>query len=95
MSNIEWIVLHGRAKTDWYEAMGLDKNLGRLPTLNELIYAYKNNVSGFESTYYWSSDSHKVSDKLAYTLHLGNGRISSSPKSNFGHISSRFCKDIQ
>jgi hypothetical protein len=91
---IEWVTLHGRAKMDWYEAIGLDKNLGRLPTLNELLYAYKNKVSGFEHTYYWSSDSHSVSNNLALTLHFGTGHMGACFKNNFGHISSRFCKDL-
>jgi hypothetical protein len=92
--NIEWVTLHGIAKITWYEAMNLDKKLGRLPNIHELLDAYKNKISGFENTYYWSSDSYGVSNDAAMILHFGNGRVSTCRKDNFGHITSRFCKDI-
>jgi hypothetical protein len=93
--NIEWVTLYGRAKTDWYESMNIDKKLGRLPNINELLDAYKNNVSGFERNYYWSSDDYGPSTDSALILHFGTGHIGTSSKKNFGHISSRFCKDLK
>jgi hypothetical protein len=93
--NIEWVTLHGIAKITWYEAMNLDKKLGRLPNIHELLDAYKNKTSGFENTYYWSSDSYGVSNDSAMILHFGNGRVATCRKDNFGHITSRFCKDLK
>jgi hypothetical protein len=93
--NIEWVTLHGIAKITWYEAMNLDKKLGRLPNINELLDAYKNKVSGFENTYYWSSDDYGASTDQAIIFHFGTGQISTSFKNNVGHISSRFCKDLK
>jgi hypothetical protein len=57
----------------WTQSLG-----GKLPTTQELILIAKNLQSGLNTQWHWSSDLHN--EKIAFIVHLGNGKQSCTYK---------------
>lgn len=55
---IKWQNDPPKKSMNWHKAIEYSESLGngwRLPTTDELIDAYDNNIEGFQAIHYWSS----------------------------------------
>lgn len=78
----------------WDEAMSYAKSLGdgwRLPTIEELKYAY-NNVQGFQSSYYWSSSTYAQDINDAWGVNFSYGYVNYGSKADSLYV--RCVRDI-
>lgn len=75
---LEWEKNPSKHEMTWYNAVEYTKSLGdgwRLPTINELKEAYKNNDKEFKCITYWSNYSYLPNDNFAYAYLIEIGFI--------------------
>ena len=74
---------------NWYDAMNLQRNGWKMPTIQELIEAGEDKIPGFNGKY-WSSNLITNDSKLmAYCF---NGEIVMDKQSNKNHV--KLCREI-
>jgi hypothetical protein len=80
ISNLKWLPYGQVTEGHWDKFIGSTSDY-RLPTIQELYTAYKQNVRGFDnSEIYWSSSTTPNNKDYAWTLDFYNGNIGVSNK---------------
>jgi len=93
--NLEWEKNLPENLMTWEEAMEYAKSLGegwRLPTIEELKYAY-NNVQGFQSSYYWSSSTYAQDINDAWGVNFSYGYVNYGSKADSLYV--RCVRDVK
>lgn len=98
--NLEWENNYSKNLITWEEATEYAFSLmfdWRLPTREELIFAYRNGVKGFEMGYYWTSSS--IPEKYKYRfpktyciIHLRNGFVNYKKNYDLNYV--RCVRDV-
>lgn len=86
-SKLEWESNPREKLMTWYDAMEYARTLSegwRLPTKEELIDAYDNNVRGFHPDYYWSSSTYAQATSNAWGVDFYSGSVTSLYKTLSG-----------
>ena len=81
-----------RNTMSWDEAKSLEVDGWRLPTRVELLYAYDNNIEGFEPNDYWSSSSHIMGTNGVWVVIFSYGGMYYNTKTSSNCV--RLCREV-
>ncbi|MCX6717396.1 MAG: hypothetical protein NTU76_01830 [Candidatus Taylorbacteria bacterium] len=80
MTNLEWSCLP--SKMTWYDASDWcihDNHGWRLPTVEELLFAYRKSIQGFEfDVWYWTGNSDRGASRYATSVVFRQDHCSST-----------------
>ena len=77
----------------WWQAKSLESESFRLPTLQELKEAYRNQITGFQNSFFWTNDDKEGNWEMAWYYGFGSDKSGTLNKNMHFYI--RLCREIK